>query len=272
MNEILQYGHGAMRYSHIFVGFAGLVLFWIPVCSPKGGRLHRLSGKIFACCALWVGLTGTIASAWALIDPLSFAASTGSTITEKNQAYIIERARFLFGFLGFLSIGTLSGLILGVACVWTKKNHEALRNVWVAGSLWLTVMYAAGLAAYGVWNLVLGWQGQHLLGNTNKYWVHVILGLVGVWGTWGDLQYVRGPASGRMAWFYKHMECMLGTGIAFYTAFLIFGVNRIVKLDLPGAWQLVPWILPTLIGLPLISWWVRMYKRKFGDDQSVVNS
>jgi len=35
-------------YSHIFIGFASLVLFWIPMLVKKGSRLHVRSGHWFA--------------------------------------------------------------------------------------------------------------------------------------------------------------------------------------------------------------------------------
>jgi hypothetical protein len=37
---------------------------------------------------------------------------------------------------------------------------------------------------------------------------------------------------------------------------------------LPGAWALLPWILPTLIGIPMMQKWIRYYKRKFGELES----
>jgi hypothetical protein len=270
MSEFLSMVHQASRYSHIVLGFLGLVLFWVPVIAFKGGRAHRLSGKIFACIALWVGLTGFAASVWAVSAPVSFISSLGVSFTETSLPYIVERVMFGFSFLAFLSIATLSGVILGVALAWTKTRHEALRSAWVVTPLVASVMTAAALTVFGAWNLWLGWRGEHLLssGAVSKYWVHVMLGLIGGLGTWSDLRYVLRPAKERRAWFYKHMECMLSTGIAFYTAFLVFGAGRLYAwagIELRGAWNLVPWLLPTVVGLPLIARWQRSFRRKFGD-------
>jgi hypothetical protein len=68
-----------------------------------------------------------------------------------------------------------------------------------------------------------------------------------------------------MAWWYKHMENMLGVGIGFHTAFLVFGMSRLFEVRLPTPWQLLPWLLPTAIGLPAIAIWKRYYQRKFGE-------
>jgi hypothetical protein len=270
MSEFLSGLHHVSRYSHITLGFIGLVLFWVPIIAFKGGRVHRFSGKVFALIALWVGSTGVLGSVWAVTDPISFTTSLGHEVSEKSAPYVAERFRFFFGFLLFLSLATVSGVVLGVGCAWTKARHEGLRNVWVVGSLGATLCSAVALAVFGAWNLWLGWRGQHLLPSdgVNKYWVHVILGVIGIVGLWTDLQYVLKPALGRRAWFYKHLECMLSTGIAFYTAFLVFGSSRfygMLGIELKGAWNLVPWLLPTAMGLPLITMWGNRWRRKFGD-------
>ena len=67
-----------------------------------------------------------------------------------------------------------------------------------------------------------------------------------------------------MAWFYSHLGSMLGGGIAFHTAFLVFGLGRFVSLDIPGVLAVLPWLLPTLIGIPAIVLWTRHYRRRFG--------
>lgn len=132
----------------------------------------------------------------------------------------------------------------------------------------LTILVATALALFGAWNLWLSAQGEHLLAaeKTGKYWISLILGGIGALGTWADLRYVLRPPPFKLSWFCKHLECMLGTGIAFYTAFLVFGASRWLEhmgINLPGAWAILPWILPSLVGLPLISWWANQYKRKF---------
>lgn len=117
MSDAVSLLHQCSRYSHIVLGFLGLVLFWIPVCSPKGGRLHRLSGKAFALVALWVSGTGMLASAWAIIHPINFITSLGTQISGTDEPYVVESIRFLFSLLAFLSVGTFSGVIFGVALV-----------------------------------------------------------------------------------------------------------------------------------------------------------
>ncbi|MCE2540754.1 MAG: DUF2306 domain-containing protein, partial [Acidobacteria bacterium] len=57
---------------------------------------------------------------------------------------------------------------------------------------------------------------------------------------------------------------MLGGGIAFHTAFIVFGAQRVWAYELAGPLAIVPWILPTVVGIPAIVVWTRYYRRKFG--------
>ena len=45
------------RAIHVGVGFVGLAAWWLPVLTKKGGRGHRLFGKVFALCAYFLGLS-----------------------------------------------------------------------------------------------------------------------------------------------------------------------------------------------------------------------
>ncbi|MEM7586580.1 MAG: hypothetical protein AAF560_24540, partial [Acidobacteriota bacterium] len=79
------------------------------------------------------------------------------------------------------------------------------------------------------------------------------------------LRYVRGGETSPRAWFYQHLGATLGAGIAFHTAFAVFGASRLFDLNLSGVVSVLPWILPTAIGLPGILLWKRHYRRKFGE-------
>ena len=81
----------------------------------------------------------------------------------------------------------------------------------------------------------------------------------------GMLQYVRNPPTSARAWMYEHLGAMLGSGIAFHTAFAVFGMNRLFEINLGGWFAIVPWILPAAIGIPAITIWTRHYRRKFGE-------
>ena len=66
-----------------------------------------------------------------------------------------------------------------------------------------------------------------------------------------------------MSWLYSHLGSMLGGGIAFHTAFAVFGIQRLIAYELPGALTVLPWLLPTIVGVPAIIAWTRHYQRRF---------
>jgi hypothetical protein len=267
MTADLDLVHRALRYSHVAAGAVGLLLFWIPVFAKKGGRLHVRTGRAFAWCAGYVGLTGLASSAWALLDTAGFGGAAFARLPEQSAPYYLEAARFLFAILGYLSLSVLSGLWFGLRVVWTRQRHESLREPLLLGLQAATGLASACLAAFGGWNLVAGFRGEHLLpaAEIGKYWVPLVLGVIGLLSVKEDIGYVLRARPSRMAWWYKHMENMLGVGIAFHTAFLVFGANRLFGLRLPGPWALLPWVLPTAVGVPAIVLWVRAYRRRFGE-------
>jgi hypothetical protein len=59
---------------------------------------------------------------------------------------------------------------------------------------------------------------------------------------------------------------MIATGIAGYTAFLVFGGSRMFPALARTQFFALVWILPTLIGVPAIFAAVGYYKRKFHEN------
>jgi hypothetical protein len=75
---------------------------------------------------------------------------------------------------------------------------------------------------------------------------------------------LRGPQS-RMHWWYEHLSSMLATGIAGYTAFLVFGGARLLPSVAHSQLYTIFWVLPSLIGVPAIFRTVAHYQRKFNE-------
>jgi hypothetical protein len=68
-----------------------------------------------------------------------------------------------------------------------------------------------------------------------------------------------------MHWWYEHLGSMIGTGIAGYTAFLVFGAARLLPSVARSQLYTLFWVLPTLIGVPAIFMTVAYYQRKFNE-------
>lgn len=258
--------HLILRYVHIGPAFVGLVLFWVPVFATKGGRLHVRAGWAFAGCAGIVGGTGLISSVWALLDMGSFAGPKLAEIPERDLPRALEVGRLLFAVLAYLSLWVVSQLWFGIRVAQTRDRHEALRTPLLVGLHTATGLAALALLVFGVQNVLLSSPDELLPpGAASIYWIPVALGLNGPKELNETLGYILRRRSSPMAWWYVHMECMLTVGVAFHTAFAVFAVHGLFGLRLPGLWQFLPWLAPSMIGVAAIRLWVRVYRRRFAD-------
>lgn len=250
--------HDILRWSHISVGFVGLILFWFPVLSKKGGRLHIVTGKMFVVCAYFMVGTAAISCTWALVSPSTFT-SFGDSMTSEEVKSLNADIRFFFTILAVVASWVFQDLVVGMRALKIKLDETAMQGAMPIGACYVTAAINAAAVAFG--------GTQLLSGGNPRNWALVVLGLIGAEGVTSNIRFIRNPRKTKMAWWYKHMECMLGSGVGFYTAFFVFGAGRLIPgmKVLEGPLAIVPWILPGVVGGTAISIWVRKYKRKFGE-------
>ena len=244
--------HDLLRALHISTGFVGLAAFWIPAAVRKGGRLHVAAGRVFAACAYAVALTALGSTSWALLHPSSWA---GEPVSLGQVP--ADEIMFL-AILGFLGLLLLHGVETGVRAMRTRRHPDQFAGRRLR--LLSPAVPAAGLGlfVFGLFHLVQGSGGLFL--------IPVALGAAGIAGYFEDRRLLANPRPTPMAWWYTHMEGMIGSGIAFHTAFLVFGGQRLFGGALmQGTWSFLPWILPSLLGFPALHVWTRYYKRRFGE-------
>lgn len=233
--------------AHVAAGLMGLAAFWVPTLTRKGGRRHRRWGRVFVLAAGLLLATGTAMSTLGAWDPMAIHPPTRMLDAEGVQRYVYYRR--VGSVLAFYLIALSYGPIYhGVRVLETRAAHHLLRTPFH------TSVGVAMMALGAVVPLVGLYLGLSMF---------VFLGLVGLLGGWGMLAYARRPPRSHMAWWYEHMGSMLGGGIAFHTGFLVFGFQRLSGIDLQGWWALVPWLLPSLVGIPATEIWVRRYRRRF---------
>lgn len=235
-------GDGA-RFIHIAFGALALAAFWIPVFARKGGRLHIRAGKVFVRSAYVVLATAAIALTARLTALILAGRGPGD-----------DPGLFAFiTFLAYLTFVTYVTVRQGMGVLRHKRDPAALRTP--MNRLLAYCMIAASLLviAYAV---ILSPPNQVLL---------YALSPIGVLGGIGNLKYMNSSSSSARAWFYEHLGAMLGAGIAFHTAFAVFGATRLFDIGLSGWVAVIPWVAPTAIGVPAIIIWTAYYRRKFGD-------
>ena len=238
---------GGIRWVHIVLGFVGLVAWWVPVLTKKGGERHKLFGKIFAFCAYFVAgsamLTPPIRIGRALAD--------GASITENPEGF-----GFLI-FLAYLGLVTFALTRHAVQTVRTRRDPDSIRTPF---HIALGIAPTAGSVVV-VASALLLWSSISI--------IMLLLSPLGLFISADILKYIYRRETARRAWFYAHMGAMLGAGIAFHTAFLVFGSRLFVSPDILGPLNWLPWVLPGMIGGMIGGfggrYWEKQYRQKFGD-------
>ncbi len=230
-------------FIHVAVGFVGLFAFWVPVFTRKGQVNHVRFGKIF----VWSGYILLAAAAIALSMRLirMLLAGTGPTEAPVMYGFIV--------FLGYLTLVTFATIWQGMRVLEHKRDRSGLKTPFTRGVAWLSIAASVGVIAYGI----LMQPGNRIL--------LFALSPIGLLVGRGMLQYMNNLDGSPRGWWYEHLGAMLGAGIAFHTAFAVFGASRLFDIGLTGWVAVVPWVLPTIIGLPATFLWTRYYQKKFGE-------
>lgn len=261
MDEVLS----LLRQTHVAAGCIGLAAFWIPIVAKKGATAHKLAGRVFAFCAVYVGTTGLGLSIWACAHPPSFFGDPElRQIPPERVPIAMAETRFLYTLTGFLALSILAAVVLGIRVVRTRRTPHRLASPALMTLLGAYGLWSLGLVAFGAWSMLAIRSGEHALPSTGggRYWVTIAVGGIGVWGAWSDLRHVRGARQSRSPWLPKHMECMLGAGIGFHAAAFFFGANELLGLDLRGAMRFAPMIVPFAVGVPAMWWVIARWERK----------
>ena len=232
---------------HIAAGSIALILFWIPAIARKGGRTHVRAGWFYVGCMSVVVVTAFALSGLAFTIPVAIRQVT-RPLSPAELSDFLRSQRVFATFLAYLAGVTLASGWQGVWTIETKRQPKTMRTPF---SLALNVAVLVG----GLTVFVLG----------IKYRSGPLIGLspIGPLVAAGNLRYLlRGPQS-RMQWWYEHLGSMIGTGIAGYTAFLVFGGSRLFPSVARSQLYTIFWVLPSVIGVFAIIVTISYYQRKF---------
>lgn len=239
--------HDALLVLHVACGFVALVVLWIPLFSRKGGRLHRTTGKLYALFMLVVVVTALVLSGLSFVVPVALDPDAARLTGEPLADYVRQR-RMVAGFLAYLALITLTSGWHGLGALRHKRDPREMRTPATLALFGASIL--AGLAIFAV-------------GVSEGSIVFMALAVIGPVVGISGLRFVSRPAAGPMEWWFEHMGGMIGTAIAANTAFLVFGGNRLLPFELEGWLAVVPWLLPTLIGVPAIQLLERKYRARF---------
>ncbi len=218
-----------LLYLHIACGFASLLAFWAPVFTGKGSTAHRKIGFFYTY------------AMWAVVISAAILSVNNLVIGQTNMGL----------FLGFLSVISATPLWHGLAVL---KNKKSLSRRFRFTQIFLGILqflFGAFLVIYGAFYIT---DGIRVL--------MIFFGVLGVSSIRDVMKMIWANQDEKPDWYRDHYRGMITSGIAAYTAFLAFGGRQFLSEILPGMWQVLPWILPTIIGVVAMRLMDRKRSRK----------
>ncbi len=221
--------HKVLLMIHIPVGTLSLILFWIPVGVKKGSPLHRKVGRYYYYCMWMVLVTAFLLCINNLIMGNCVAAA----------------------FLGYLTVITSYPLwysyeILNQDKVWTDTYFRVRKIFSILIFLSSIAMFLLGAIKYNF---------------RDMGGVMTFFGLLGIPAI-RDIMMTKEQATNKETKLKMHIQGTIISGIAAYTAFFAFGGSRFLMgvLHLDAQWMILPWTLPTLMGIVYMRYMSKKYK------------
>lgn len=233
--------HSLLLKLHIVLGVIALLLFWLPMLSRKGSSLHRRSGRYYGHIMKAVALSGLMMTSMVWFDPVGIKGAAlmvdGQISQRKSEFFmLINLFLFLLSLLTWVTIRHATGSLL------CKQNRAALKHWSYQAPVWLLVVVA----------LYAAWKG--FLFSMPLVMVFAVISLI---TSFSILAYLHAKTVTANRWLIEHASAMIGSGIAAYTAFFAFGGRALFAELLTGHWMMLPWLLPSLIGVPATFWFKR---------------
>jgi hypothetical protein len=212
---------------HIAAGGGAFVLAPLALITAKGGKAHRMWGRIYFWCMTIVAFTALVMATY---RPVLFLALVA-----------------IFSFYASFS----AYRVLGQKAAW--KGAPVVRGLdWVAAIF----CFAASITL-----AVMGAVRPELVQNLRI--PAIVFGAVGMRISGRSMWRFTHPPAEKMFWWYAHLQGMIGSYIAAWTAFSLVTIGPLLH----GAWWL--WIVPISVGIPAIVATTAYYQRKFASRPKV---
>jgi uncharacterized membrane protein len=206
---------------HIAAGGGAFLLAPLALLTAKGGKAHRRWGKIYFWSMAVVAATAFVMAAY---RPILFLA-------------LVAIFSFYLAFVAYRVLGQKAAV----------TGAKVVRPLDWIGAL-------AGFAASAAL-ILLGAFRPHLVNNLGI--PAIVFGLIGIRYSGRAMWGFTHPPKEKMFWWYTHLQGMIGSYIAAWTAFCVVTIGPLLH----GAWWI--WITPVAVGVPAIIATTAYYQRKF---------
>lgn len=228
---------------HISIGVLGIIAFWVPIFARKGGVNHVRFGKIFKYSAYF------ILSMASLLVFLRF----GQYWSAGQRPWVDVNDYGFSLFLLYLAYTTFSAVSYGTGVLQHKRQPEKLNTPARRAIAFGGISFSMFVVLYA------------LLFRPSSMIILLALSPIGFLGGIGQLRYMKSTLISKHQWLYEHLGSMIGGGIAYHTAFLVFGANRVLSQYLQGNIAVIPWVLPAIVGILASILWKRKYQLQYGE-------
>lgn len=227
---MIEFIHKSTLFIHIIFGSIALILFWLPIGLKKGSPWHKKMGWYYYY-SMW-GVLGT-----------SAILSTSNLIQGNYMSAM---------YLGYLAIITSYPLWYSYDILRQKKEWSDRYVIIRKCFLTLMSLTAVGMVFLGA--IIFRFEGMGMM--------MFFFGLVAL-PSIRELLWSKEKAMNKETRMKMHIQGTIITGIAAYTAFFAFGGSRILMevLHMNQKWMIVPWVLPTFLGLTYAWYMKRKYLR-----------
>lgn len=238
--------HQTIFIFHVILGSVALISFWFPIIATKGSTKHKISGKVFAYAMYTVAISGLLMTTMALAMPIATYAIDLTLEAAKLEQYVM-RIRTMNSFLFMLSLLVLTSTYHAMTSVKVKTDRSSMR----------TTRYQTPIVLLGITGIAM-----LLIGIDKTQYLYMIFGGISIGSAIGTLRYIHKKTVTANAWLIEHFSGLIGAGIGAYTAFFAFGGRRLLSEVFVGNLQLIPWVLPSIIGVSYTYWLIAKYQSK----------
>ncbi len=239
--------HQFLFYFHVTFGSVGLVVFWLPMLSKKGTAFHKKLGKVFTYSMFVVSISGIIMSVLVLMDPIGVRVPVTVMDTETTQLFI-EQNRNTAIFLLMLSLLVFTNVKHSILALNAKGNRLLLRQY--SHMIPVSILMLAGL-------------GVGYLGISSGKTLFTIFSIIAILSSSSLFYYIFKKQLKKREWIIEHMGNIIGTGIGAYTGFFAFGGRRFLSEVFTGQLQLIPWMLPAVVGIAASVYLSKKYRLQY---------